>query len=47
MSAVKNELIASGLVYESEYGVVSFTVPGMTNYIQRRQPVDLAPYEQE
>lgn len=29
-------LIAKGLIYASEHGVVAFTVPGMSEFIQRQ-----------
>ena len=38
LGPARASLIAKGLIYAPEHGVVSFTVPGMADYIQR-QPV--------
>lgn len=41
LGPVRANLIAKGLIYAPEHGIVAFTVPGMAAFIQR-QPVDPA-----
>lgn len=36
MSPTRNGLIAKGLIYAPEHGVVAFTVPGMAAFIDRQ-----------
>lgn len=45
ISALKEQLIEHGLIFQPEYGKVSFTVPGMEDYILREHPADQEPYE--
>ena len=39
LGPTRANLIAKGLIYAPEHGIVAFTVPGMAGFIQR-QPED-------
>lgn len=47
LTGVRKNLIELGLIYSPERGKVSFTIPGMADYIQRNDPANILPYDVE
>lgn len=45
LSKVRSQLIEQGLIYMPLRGEVSFTVPGMGDYINRNHPSSSEPYD--
>lgn len=35
------KLIAKGIIYAPEHGVIAYTVPGMSYYVMRRESLDV------
>lgn len=40
LGPTRASLIAKGLVFSPEYGHVAYTVPGMAEYVRRREDVE-------